>query len=145
MNHFPLMFFCSICPSPHNLHGSHALNSNTISQEVATFQTFLELIRAIAVHDDVSAVMLCEDPKWKALHLFRNLAKCPIDILLKMDILHTLAAIDEAKQKANNLDRLPVEVLMEIFANVGHADLMRLAETCRRFEPIAETVFRGRY
>lgn len=112
---------------------------------MTTFQTFLELIRAIAVHDDVSAARLCEDPKWAALDLFRSLAKCPIDILLKIDILQTLAVIDAAKQKAKNLDRFPVEVLLEIFANVDDADLLCLADTCRRFEPIAETAFRDRY
>lgn len=137
-----LQHFSALFPSAHTLHPS---KRNISQQEVTTFQAFLLVFRAIAKYDDVSAIMLCKHPKWTPLHVFHNLVKCPIDILLKADILQTLAALDEAKRKMKNLERLPAEILSKIFTKMDDAGLWNLSETCRRFETIAKTAFQNRY
>lgn len=85
------------------MYRSRALNRNISPQELAGLQAVLAVIRAVATHDDVARIALCEHPSWAPLHILLGLVSCSIDISLKTDLLLTLAALSKSKETALQL------------------------------------------
>lgn len=74
------------------------MNRNINHQELAGLQALLGVIRAVANHDDVIRIALCEHAIWKPLDTMRGLVQCSIDLSLKMDLLLTLDALDKSNE-----------------------------------------------
>lgn len=90
-------------PATDTVYRSRALNRNISPQELAGLQAVLAVIRAVATHDDVARIALCEHPSWAPLHILLGLVSCSIDISLKTDLLYTLAALGKSKETALQL------------------------------------------
>ena len=61
------------------------------------------MIRAVATHDDVARVALCEHPSWAPLHVLLGLISCSIIVPLKADLVLTLAALGKSVETAVQL------------------------------------------
>lgn len=85
------------------MYRSRVLNRNINPQELAGLQAVLSVIRAVATHDEVARIALCEHPSWAPLHVLLGLVGCSIDISLKTDLLLTLAALGKSKETAMQL------------------------------------------
>lgn len=70
---------------------------------LAGIQGFLAVVRALAQHDDMACIALCENSKWGSLHNLLSLVSCSFDISLKTDLLLTLAALGKLKETALQL------------------------------------------
>ncbi|CAH1259504.1 unnamed protein product [Diabrotica balteata] len=69
-------------------------------QELEGLHAVLELIRAVAEHDEFSRLALCEHPGWSPLTVLLGLVTCSVPIPLKADLLLTLAALAKSSENA---------------------------------------------
>lgn len=79
------------------------LNRSINPQEIAGLHAVLAVIRAVATHDEVARIALCEHPSWAPLHTLLGLLGCSVPITLKADLLLTLAALGKSKDTAIQL------------------------------------------
>lgn len=73
------------------------------SKELVGLQAILAVTRAVATHDDVARIALCEHPMWNPLQSLPDLVSCSIPISLKADLLLTLAALSKSKENTLQL------------------------------------------
>lgn len=69
-------------------------------QEIQGLQAVLSLIRAVAEHDEVSRAAISENPTWSPLVVLLGLVSCSVPVILKADLLLTLAALANAPDTA---------------------------------------------
>lgn len=95
-------------PGTETIYHSRALSRLISPQEIAGLQAVLEVVQAVADHDDVARTALCEHPGWAPLHTLLGLVGCSVVIPLKADLLRALAALAKSKETAlhlwNNLE-----------------------------------------
>ncbi|EEB19194.1 conserved hypothetical protein [Pediculus humanus corporis] len=72
-------------------------------QEVQGLHSVLSVIRMVAEQDEFSRVALCENPNWSPLTVLLGLVSCSVPILLKADLLTTLAALAKTPSTAATL------------------------------------------
>nr|ACI88735.1 RE24713p [Drosophila melanogaster] len=58
------------------------------------------IIQAVAEHDEVSRIMICDHPNWQTPQVLLGLVACATPLFLKAEILHTLAALAKSKETA---------------------------------------------
>ncbi|XP_061392742.1 nuclear pore complex protein Nup205-like [Musca vetustissima] len=84
------------------------MNRNINPQEIDGLRAVLEVLRAVASHDEVARIAICEHPNWNPLYTLIGLLSCSVPIYLKSDILTTLTALAKSKETAmplwNNLE-----------------------------------------
>ncbi|XP_018798172.1 PREDICTED: nuclear pore complex protein Nup205 isoform X2 [Bactrocera latifrons] len=76
------------------------LNRSINPQEIEALQSVLEVIRAVATYDELSRIAICENPNWAPLQILLGLLSCPVPLMLKGNILQTLAALTKSKETA---------------------------------------------
>ncbi|XP_019530030.3 nuclear pore complex protein Nup205 [Aedes albopictus] len=113
-------------PGSETVYRNRALSRNINPQEIAGLQAVLQVIRAVATHDEVARVALCEHPNWAPLHVLLGLISCSVTISLKAELVQTLAALGKSKETAlqlwNNLEASQVITTIpttSTFANRG--------------------------
>lgn len=79
------------------------LNRSISPQEIAGLQAVLTVVRAVAKHDEVARIALCEHSSWQPLTIFLGLIGCSVVIPLKTELLLTLAALGKSKDTAMQL------------------------------------------
>ncbi|XP_037026300.1 nuclear pore complex protein Nup205 [Bradysia coprophila] len=79
------------------------LNRSISPQEIAGLQAVLAVVRAVAKHDEVARIALCEHSSWQPLTIFLGLIGCSVVIPLKTELLLTLAALGKSKDTAMQL------------------------------------------
>lgn len=79
------------------------MSRNINPQEIAGLQAVLQVIRAVASHDGVARIALCEHPSWAPLHVLLGLISCSIIVPLKADLVLTLAALGKSVETAVQL------------------------------------------
>lgn len=72
-------------------------------QEVQGLHSVLSVIRMVAEQDEFSRLALCENPNWSPLTVLLGLVSCSVPILLKADLLTTLAALAKTPSTAATL------------------------------------------
>lgn len=90
-------------PGTETIYRNRVLSRNINPQEIAGLQAVLQVIQAVANHDEVARVALCEHPSWAPLHVLLGLISCSIVIPLKADLFLTLAALAKSKETALQL------------------------------------------
>ncbi|XP_055523518.1 nuclear pore complex protein Nup205 [Wyeomyia smithii] len=90
-------------PGSETVYRNRALSRNINPQEIAGLQAVLQVIRAVANHDEVARVALCEHPNWSPLHVLLGLISCSVPIALKAELVQTLAALGKSKETALQL------------------------------------------
>lgn len=101
------------------------MNRNISPQELAGLQAVLAVIRAVATHDDVARIALCEHPSWAPLHMLLGLVSCSIDISLKTDLLLTLAALGKSKETA-----------LQLWHNLEASQIITTVQTTNTFSTV---------
>lgn len=107
-------FFNSLSRYFSNLRQEHPPTSDTVyrhrnfpkgitPQEVQGLHSVLSVIRMVAEQDEFSRVALCENPNWSPLTVLLGLVSCSVPILLKADLLTTLAALAKTPSTAATL------------------------------------------
>lgn len=112
-------------PSTDTVYRSRVLNRSISPQELAGLQAVLSVIRAVATHDEVARIALCEHPSWVPLHIFLGLVSCSIDISLKTDLLLTLAALGKSKETA-----------MQLWINLEASQIITTIPTTQTFSTV---------
>ncbi|XP_066259964.1 nuclear pore complex protein Nup205 [Euwallacea similis] len=72
-------------------------------QELEGLHAVLLLIRTVAEHDPFARVALCEHPVWSPLGILLGLVSCSVPILLKADLLQTLAVLSQSIANASQM------------------------------------------
>lgn len=72
-------------------------------REISGLQAALQVIQAVATHDEISRNTFIENRKWAAVPNFLGLISCSIDVLLKADLLLTLCALGKSVETALQL------------------------------------------
>lgn len=116
-------------PATDTVYRSRALNRNINPQEIAGLQAVLAVIRAVATHDEVARIALCEHPSWAPLHILLGLVSCSIVIPLKTDLLLTLAALGKSKETA-----------MQLWLNLEATQIIATIPTTHSFSTVARGI-----
>ncbi|XP_030381528.1 nuclear pore complex protein Nup205 [Scaptodrosophila lebanonensis] len=61
------------------------------------------IIRSVAEHDEISRIMICENASWQSLQVLLGLISCSTALVLKAEILFTLAALSKSKETARSV------------------------------------------
>lgn len=107
-------FFSSLNRYFGNLRQEHPPTNDTVyrhrnfpkgitPQEVQGLHSVLSVIRMVAEQDEFSRVALCENPNWSPLTVLLGLVSCSVPILLKADLLTTLATLAKTPSTAATL------------------------------------------
>lgn len=112
-------------PATDSVYRSRALNRNISPQELAGLQAVLAVIKAVATHDEVARIALCEHPSWAPIHILLGLVSCSIDIALKTDLLLTLAALAKSKETA-----------MQLWINLEATQIITTVPTTQAFSTV---------
>lgn len=72
-------------------------------QEIQGLHSVLAVIKMVADKDEFSRMALCENPNWAPLTVLLGLVSCSVPILLKADLLNTLAALAKTPTLAATL------------------------------------------
>ncbi|XP_058974470.1 nuclear pore complex protein Nup205-like [Musca domestica] len=95
-------------PAAELIYRNRIINRNINPQEIEGLRAVLEVLRAVASHDEVARIAICEHPNWNPLYTLIGLLSCSVPIYLKSDILLTLTALAKSKETAiplwNNLE-----------------------------------------
>lgn len=116
-------------PSTDTVYRSRALNRGINPQELAGLQAVLAVIRAVATHDEVARIALCEHPSWAPLHILLGLVGCSIDVSLKTDLLLTLAALGKSEETA-----------MQLWLNLEASQIITTVQTTQTFSTVARGI-----
>ncbi|KAL0280136.1 UNVERIFIED_CONTAM: hypothetical protein PYX00_001520 [Menopon gallinae] len=107
-------FFNSINRYFSNLRQEHPPTNDTVyrhrgfpkgitAQEIQGLHAVLAVIRMVAEKDEFSRMALCENPNWSPLTVLLGLVSCSVPIVLKADLLNTLAALARTPATAATL------------------------------------------
>ncbi|XP_034670932.1 nuclear pore complex protein Nup205 isoform X4 [Drosophila subobscura] len=78
-----------------------ALQPRNITQrETEHLVAVMGIMRAVAEHDRVSRVMMCDQASWQAPQVLLGLVACATPLVLKAEIMFTLAALAKSKETA---------------------------------------------
>ncbi|XP_022232399.2 nuclear pore complex protein Nup205 [Drosophila obscura] len=78
-----------------------ALQPRNITQrETEHLVAVMGIMRAVAEHDRVSRVMMCDQSSWQAPQVLLGLVACAAPLVLKAEIMFTLAALAKSKDTA---------------------------------------------
>ncbi|XP_001354955.4 nuclear pore complex protein Nup205 [Drosophila pseudoobscura] len=78
-----------------------ALQPRNITQrETEHLVAVMGIMRAVAEHDRVSRVMMCDQASWQAPQVLLGLVACATPLALKAEIMFTLAALAKSKETA---------------------------------------------
>lgn len=116
-------------PATDTIYRNRALNRNISPQELAGLQAVLAVIKAVATHDEVARIALCEHPTWAPLHILLGLVSCSIDISLKTDLLLTLAALAKSKETA-----------MQLWINLEATQIITTVPTTQAYSTVARGI-----
>ncbi|SPP78524.1 blast:Nuclear pore complex protein Nup205 [Drosophila guanche] len=73
---------------------------NITPRETEHLVALMGIMRAVAEHDRVSRVMMCDHASWQAPQLLLGLVACATPLVLKAEIMFTLAALAKSKETA---------------------------------------------
>ncbi|EAT37498.1 AAEL010526-PA [Aedes aegypti] len=120
-------------PGSETVYRNRALSRNINPQEIAGLQAVLQVIRAVATHDEVARVALCEHPNWAPLHVLLGLISCSVPISLKAELVQTLAALGKSKETALQLwNNLEASQVITTIPTTNPTEKWQIAEKCLR-------------
>lgn len=108
------------------MYRNRILNRNINPQEIEGLQAVLGVIRAVATHDEIARIALCEHPSWNPLQILLGLVSCSIVIPLKTDLLLTLAALGKSKETA-----------LQLWINLEASQIITTIPTTNAFSTVA--------
>lgn len=97
--------------------------------EIEGLQAVLAVIRAVASHDEIARVALCEHPNWNPLQILLGLVSCSIVIPLKTDLLLTLAALGKSRETA-----------LQLWINLEASQIITTVPTTNAFSTVARGI-----
>lgn len=111
------------------MYRNRVLNRNINPQEIEGLQAVLGVIRAVAIHDEVARIALCEHPSWNPLQILLGLVSCSIVIPLKTELLLTLAALGKSKETA-----------LQLWVNLEASQIISTIPTTNAFSTVSSGI-----
>ncbi|XP_037928730.1 nuclear pore complex protein Nup205-like [Teleopsis dalmanni] len=90
-------------PVTDTIYKKRFLNKSINPEEIEGLHAVLEVIRSVAIYDEIARIAICEHPNWAPLHILIGLMSCSVPLMLKADIINTLAALANCKETAATL------------------------------------------
>lgn len=90
-------------PGTDTVYRSRVFSRNISPQEIAGLQAVLQVIRTVAMHDEVARIALCEQPSYAPMPVMLGLVSCSVIVPLKASLVLTLAALGRSSETAIQL------------------------------------------
>ncbi|XP_017055499.1 nuclear pore complex protein Nup205 [Drosophila ficusphila] len=100
-NYYNLMrndFNTSISSGGEMIYRNRSTPRNITQRESEHLVAVMQLIQAVAEHDEISRIMICEQANWQPPQVLLGLVACSTPLPLKAEILFTLAALAKSKE-----------------------------------------------
>ncbi|XP_017067012.1 nuclear pore complex protein Nup205 [Drosophila eugracilis] len=102
-NYYNLMrndFNTNISTGGDNFYRSRSTPRSITQREAEHLIAVMGIIQAVAEHDEISRIMICEQASWQPPQVLLGLVACSTPLLLKAEILFALAALSKSKDTA---------------------------------------------
>ncbi|ALC49201.1 CG11943 [Drosophila busckii] len=96
-------FDTSLSMTGDTLYRSHAVSRNITPSETEHLEAVMVMIQAVAEHDEISRIIICEHAQWQTPQVMLGLIACATPVLLKGEMLFALAALGKSKDTARNI------------------------------------------
>ncbi|XP_058121334.1 nuclear pore complex protein Nup205 [Anopheles ziemanni] len=90
-------------PHSETVYRNRMISKSISPQEILGLQAVLQVVQAVAKHDELARVALCEHVSWLPLNVLVGLISCSVPIQLKAEIVHTLASLAGCYENAIQL------------------------------------------
>ncbi|XP_061514325.1 nuclear pore complex protein Nup205 [Anopheles gambiae] len=90
-------------PQSETVYRNRMICKSISPQEILGLQAVLQVVQAVAKHDELSRIALCESDKWAPLNVLVGLISCSVPIQLKAEIVRTLASLAGSLENAIKL------------------------------------------
>uniref|UniRef100_A0AAG5DJ40 Nuclear pore complex protein Nup205 n=1 Tax=Anopheles atroparvus TaxID=41427 RepID=A0AAG5DJ40_ANOAO len=90
-------------PHSETVYRNRMISKSISPQEILGLQAVLQVVQAVAKHDELSRMALCEHVSWLPLNVLVGLISCSVPIQLKAEIVHTLASLAGSHENAIQL------------------------------------------
>ncbi|XP_016950249.1 nuclear pore complex protein Nup205 [Drosophila biarmipes] len=129
-NYYNLMrndFNTSITTGGETIYRSRSAPRIITQREAEHLVAVMGIIQAVAEHDEISRIMICEQANWQPPQVLLGLVACSTPLLLKAEILFTLAALAKSKETARaiwfHLEDSQIIPTVPVSSNYGQCSL----------------------
>ncbi|XP_016942363.3 nuclear pore complex protein Nup205 [Drosophila suzukii] len=129
-NYYNLMrndFNTSITTGGETIYRSRSTPRIITQREAEHLVAVMGIIQAVAEHDEISRIMICEQANWQPPQVLLGLVACSTPLLLKAEILFTLAALAKSKETARaiwfHLEDSQIIPTVPVSSNYGQCSL----------------------
>ncbi|KAH8386462.1 hypothetical protein KR093_000678, partial [Drosophila rubida] len=86
-----------------SLYRGRSLPRNMTPRETEHMMAVMTVIQAVANNDEISRIMICDQTTWQTPQVLLGLVACTTPVMLKGEILFTLAALSKSKETARTI------------------------------------------
>jgi len=120
-------FNTSITTGGETIYRSRSTPRIITQREAEHLVAVMGIIQAVAEHDEISRIMICEQANWQPPQVLLGLVACSTPLLLKAEILFTLAALAKSKETARaiwfHLEDSQIIPTVPVSSNYGQCSL----------------------
>ncbi|KAH8396312.1 hypothetical protein KR222_008106, partial [Zaprionus bogoriensis] len=96
-------FDASQGPGGDSIYRSRSMPRNMTPRETEHMAAVMGIIQAVAENVEISRIMICEQASWQTPQVLLGLVACSTPVMLKGEILFTLAALSKTKETARTI------------------------------------------
>lgn len=96
-------FDASQCKPGESIYRSRSMPRNMTPRETEHMVAVMGIIQAVAENVEISRIMICEQASWQTPQVLLGLVACSTPVMLKGEILFTLAALSKTKETARTI------------------------------------------
>lgn len=96
-------FDSSQCVPGESIYRSRSMPRNMTPRETEHMVAVMGIIQAVAENVEISRIMICEQASWQTPQVLLGLVTCSTPVMLKGEILFTLAALSKTKETARTI------------------------------------------
>ncbi|KAM8720864.1 hypothetical protein ACLKA7_006842 [Drosophila subpalustris] len=86
-----------------SIYRSRSMPRNMTPRETEHMVAVMGIMQAVADNDEISRIMICEQANWQTPQVLLGLVSCSTPVMLKGEILFTLAALSKSKETARTI------------------------------------------
>ncbi|XP_034102532.1 nuclear pore complex protein Nup205 [Drosophila albomicans] len=96
-------FDVSLYNTSDSIYRGRSMPRNMTPRETEHMVAVMSVIQAVANHDEISRIMICDQTTWQTSQVLLGLVACTTPVVLKGEILFTLAALSKSKETARTI------------------------------------------
>lgn len=96
-------FDTSLYSAGDSIYRSRPMPRNMTPRETEHMAAVMGIMQAVADNDEISRIMICEQANWQTPQVLLGLVSCSTPVMLKGEILFTLAALSKSKETARTI------------------------------------------